>query len=183
MITYRIDTTRSRFTVHAFAGGLLSFVAHSPTFAVQDYHGTVCFADDTRESGRIELSIRADSLRLQDNVKPADRQEIETRMRGEVLETAAYPEIRFEAERLTAQPLGHGEYRLHLDGRLSLHGMAQPHRMDARLLVYDDGLRASGETSLRLSDYRIKPVTAVGGAIKLKDQLRLVFDLVAWKEQ
>ena len=43
------------------------------------------------------------------------------------------------------------------------------------------GVRLTGESTLRLSDYRIRPVTALAGAIRLNDELRLVFDLVAWK--
>jgi hypothetical protein len=32
------------------------------------------------------------------------------------------------------------------------------------------------------TDYGIRPVTALGGAIQLRDQLRLSFDIVAWRE-
>jgi hypothetical protein len=34
---HQIDAGRSRFTAQAFAGGLLSFFAHSPKFAVRDF--------------------------------------------------------------------------------------------------------------------------------------------------
>jgi hypothetical protein len=33
-----------------------------------------------------------------------------------------------------------------------------------------------------MSDHRIRPVTALGGAIKLKDELSLSFDLVGLPE-
>ena len=36
---YRFDPSLSRFTVRAFASGLLSFVGHSPTFAVRQFAG------------------------------------------------------------------------------------------------------------------------------------------------
>jgi polyisoprenoid-binding protein YceI len=100
-------------------------------------------------------------------------------MRREVLESASYPEIRFEATVVAAEEASQGRYRLRLAGRLTLHGVTQSQEMGAELLVFDDGVRLRGESSLRMSDYRIRPVTALGGAIKLKDELRLSFDLAA----
>ena len=55
--------------------------------------------------------------------------------------------------------------------------MTLPHQIVAELLVFSDGLRLRGEDSLRMSDYRIRPVTALGGAIKLRDDLHLAFDI------
>jgi polyisoprenoid-binding protein YceI len=179
---YRLDRNHSRLTAQAFAAGLLSFAAHSPTFAARDLAGELGLDPATAEGGWFRLAVRADSLELLDRVSPADRRDIEGRMRREVLETAAHPEVGFEAEALSARPAGEHEYQLTLDGRLSLHGLTRPHRVEGRLLVYDDGVRLSGAGPLRLGDYDIRPVTALGGAIKLKDQLRLAFDLVAWKE-
>jgi hypothetical protein len=40
-------------------------------------------------------------------------------------------------------------------------------------------LRISGEFPLRQSDYGIKPVSFAGGALRLKDELKLSFELMA----
>jgi polyisoprenoid-binding protein YceI len=129
----------------------------------------------------LAVTVRADSLTLVDQVRPADRQEIETRMRSEVLEISGYPEIRLDADDLPATRIADNRYRLGINGVFSLHGVTQRQRLEAELLVYSDGVRATGELGLRLSDYRIRPVTALGGTIKLKDELRLKFDIAAWK--
>ena len=60
--------------------------------------------------------------------------------------------------------------------------MTRPHSVTAEILVFDDGLRLRGENSLRMSDYRIRPVTALGGTIRLKDELELSFDIVGFPE-
>jgi polyisoprenoid-binding protein YceI len=117
-----------------------------------------------------------------DAVRPADRAEIEDRMRLEVLETAAYPEIRFQSTEIATALVAGNRYRLRIVGLLSLHGVNNPHAFEAELLHYHDGVRLSGEFPLRLSDYRIRPVTALGGTIRLRDQLRVAFDIVAWRE-
>ena len=45
-----------------------------------------------------------------------------------------------------------------------------------------DMLRAFGECSLRQSDYKIRLVSAMGGGLKVKDEVKLSFDLVARKQ-
>jgi polyisoprenoid-binding protein YceI len=182
MIRYRFDPGSSRFTVQAFASGLLSMLGHSPTFAVRDFAGEMGLTGETFAGALLQIAVRADSLTLVDAVSPSDRAEIEGRMRREVLETAAYPEIAFQGTDFAADKVSSGQYRLRIMGRLSLHGVTNPHAMDAQLLVYEDGIRLSGGFALQPSAYRIRPVTALGGAIKLKDHLQLSFDLAGWKE-
>ena len=48
---------------------------------------------------------------MQDKVSATDRREIEGRMRNEVLEIAAYPEIRFQASGITAESLSRADTR------------------------------------------------------------------------
>jgi len=40
-------------------------------------------------------------------------------------------------------------------------------------------LRAFGDFTIRQSDYRIKLASVAGGALKLKDELKFTFDIVA----
>jgi polyisoprenoid-binding protein YceI len=181
-VCYRFDPGHGRFTVQGFAGGMLSFLAHSPTFAVRGYAGELRLDDGSLRTARLQVTVRADSLELLDRVKPADRADIEGRMRGEVLEVGRYPEIRFEAGDVSSSPAGEGQYRLRINGRLTLHGVTNPVTLDAQLLAYSDGVRLVGESPLPLSEYRIRPVTALGGAIHLNDRLRVAFDLAAWKD-
>jgi polyisoprenoid-binding protein YceI len=176
---YRIDPARSRFTVQAFATGLLSFMGHSPAFAVRDFSGTVAFEGGRVGGMRLDLNVRADSLALTGEFRAADREEIERTMRREVLETADYPQIRYEAVAASSETSSPGRYRVRLDGRLSLHGVTREHPAEAELTVFDDGLRLGGGSVVRLTDYRIRPVTALGGTIRLKDELRGTFDLAA----
>jgi polyisoprenoid-binding protein YceI len=178
MNRYAIDPGRSRFTVQAFATGLLSAFAHSPTFAVRGYRGEVRLGS-TAESLELELDVNPDSLDLEDRVRDADRREIEARMRDEVLETSRHRTLGYRGRAVRAETIGQGRYRLALAGDLTLRGTTRPHPIDAELIVFDDGLRLGGTSTLRMSEYGIQPVTALGGTIKLKDELRFSFDLAA----
>ena len=182
MTRYRLGPELSQFTVQAFASGMLSFLGHSPTFAVRDFTGAVAIEGGTIDTMRLDLAVRAASLELLDNVRPADRREIEGTMRGELLETAAYTEVRFVSEEVAGAPVAQGHYRARIAGRLSLHGVTQPHAVNAEVSLFADGLRLRGEGLLRLSDYRIRPVTALGGTIRLKDELKVAFNLAGLPE-
>ena len=182
-VRYRFDPTQSRFTVQAFVAGLLSFVGHSPTFRVRDFTGEMSFEGDDLTGTALELTVPSDALDLQDRVSNSNRTEIEGRMQRDVLETAAHHEIKFQAETLDVQPIARDRYRLRADGRLLLHGVTHPHRIDAELQFHEDALRVLGMTRLRLSDHGIRPVTALGGTITLKDELKLSFDLIGLRER
>src|SRR6185312_12624207 len=49
-------------TVEAVAAGLLSFLGHSPTFAVREFAGAVEFPDDLIASLRLDLTVGAGGL-------------------------------------------------------------------------------------------------------------------------
>ena len=182
MTHYRLGPELSQFTVQAFASGMLSFLGHSPSFAVRDFTGAVAFEGDTINAMRLELTVRADSLELLDKVSASDRREIESAMRRDVLETAAHPEITFVSTEVSGAEAARGHYRACVAGQLSLHGVTQPHAVNAEVLLFADGTRLQGESVLRLSDYRIRPVTALGGTIRLKDELKVAFNLAGLPE-
>jgi polyisoprenoid-binding protein YceI len=179
---YVLDAAQSRFTVQAFVQGALSALGHSPTFAVRAFTGEIRLTPEAIADAAINLAIPAHSLAQTDSVSAKDRDEIESRMRLEVLETAQYPEIVFQSTETTASKIADGWYRLGIIGTLSLHGVTNPHRIDAQLRIMDDEVRLTGDCALAQSAYRVARVSAVGGLITLKDELKIVFDLVARKE-
>ena len=179
---YVLEPSSSRFTVQAFASGMLSGLGHSPTFAVREFTGELRFAPDAPAEASLRVTVKADSLAVTDSVSPKDRDEIESRMRQEVLETAAHPEVVYQSTGVTADKIADNWYRLRFAGELRLHGVAKPHAVDAQLRVQDDQVRLGGDFTLAQSAYRIKPVSALGGMIKLKDELKFAFDLVGRKQ-
>ena len=179
---YRLDPANSRFTVQAFATGLLSFLGHSPTFAVRDFGGEVRFDPAAPEAASVRVTVKADSLQLEDKVSPADRRQIEDTMRREVLETARYPEVVFESTEVAAGPRSGDDWPLRIAGRMTLHGVTRPTRIDARLTFYSDGVRLAGEFTLSQSEFDIRPVVVLGGTLRIKDPVKASFNIVGWKE-
>jgi polyisoprenoid-binding protein YceI len=180
---YVLDKSSSSFTVRVFPTGMLASFGHSPTIAIRDFSGASQFSPDRQDDAALTLKIKAESLEVMDDIKSSDRKEIESTMRQSVLEIEKYPEIAFESTRVTMNRLGENRYQVSMNGNLSLHGVRQPITVPAQVTILGDTMRTSGEFSLLQSQFNIKPVSVAGGAIKLKDELKFKFDIVARVEQ
>ncbi len=181
-VRYVIDAKASTFIVRAFATGMLSAFGHSPTISVPDIEGEVRWTSSSMEDTSLRIVANASSLTVADDISKSDRHEMERKMHEEVLETDSFPEIVYECSRVSSiQKLGEGQFSAALDGYLTLHGVTQGQPISARVTLKGDVLRAAGEFSVRLSDYEIRPVSAAGGMVKLKDELKLSFDIAARK--
>ena len=117
---YVIDARRSRFTVQAFATGILSAMGHNPTIGIRTFSGEVDFDPDGLDASGLRLTIQAASLSVQDDISDKDRHEIERMMKGDVLEVAKYPEIRYEASTSSVSKLGDAMFSAALSGTLKL---------------------------------------------------------------
>jgi polyisoprenoid-binding protein YceI len=181
-VRYVIDAMGSTFVVRAFATGLLSSFGHNPTVAIPDFQGEVQFASEALDDASLRLVIRAASLTVTDDISSKDRQEIERRMNDEVLETDGFEEIVYECPKVSSvQKISDGQYAVTLNGELSLHGVTQTQPVSARVTIKGETLRAAGDFSIRQSAYDIRPVSAAGGTVKLKDELKVSFDITARK--
>ena len=98
-----------------------------------------------------------------------------------MLETSRFPEIAYACppDKATVTRDGDGQFQVRMNGILTLHGVTRGHPVTANVFVTGDLLRGSAETSLRQSDCGIKLVSAVGGMLKVKEDVKLTFDFVA----
>jgi Uncharacterized conserved protein len=183
-VRYRIDPRASRLTARAFAAGPLSAMGHNPSFAARDIAGEAALDPEGSASGSVRLTIKAGSLALSDQMSDKDRREIERTLHDEVLESVRYPEITYaSAETKTAiTRSGEGQFQVTLNGDLTLHGVTRSYPVTARVFVTGDMLRAAAETTLRQSEFGIKLVSVAGGMLKVKEDIKLTFDLVARKQ-
>jgi polyisoprenoid-binding protein YceI len=173
---YILDKDASRFTARVFATGMLSALGHSPTIAIRNFAGEAEYDPAAPEKASLKVRIRADSLQVTDDISSKDRNEIEKTMNEKVLEVSKFPEITFESTGVSER-----EGQLSMQGILSLHGETKSLPIAARVMLLGDSLRASGEFSIQQSDFDIAPVSVAGGTLKLKDELKFSFDIVARK--
>src|SRR5271170_4793465 len=173
-----IDTIASRFTVQAFAAGLLSSFGHNPRIGIRDFDGDMQFVPDTFEKALVRVTVRTNAMDVLDEMKNDDRKKLEELMYGEVLDVQRFPTASYESKQITVQKLSDDLLVAHVSGELSFHGVTQSLSFDARVTRMGTMLRISGEFPLRQSDYGIKPVSFAGGALRLKDEVKFNFELV-----
>jgi len=174
-----IDTRVSQFTVQAFASGLGAAVARSPKIAIRDWTGEAQFDPGNPGDSSLRVRVKAASLEVLDEFRDDDRREIHRVMNKEVLESARYPEIVYESSEIRAERLRDDVYRVTVRGRLTLHGVSNEHALVAQVALGIDSARAYGEFTLRQSDYSIRIAPIAGGNLKLLDELKFSFYVVA----
>ena len=161
---------------------MLSALGHSPTFAIRDFSGEAAIDPSAPAQASLRLQIRASSLQVMDDIKSKDRSEMESVMNQTVLESAKYPDIVFESTAIAATQISEGRYQINMSGNLSLHGVTRSLMVPIQLAFLGEMFRASGECSIAQSNYGIQPVSVAGGSLKLKDELKFTFDIVARKQ-
>jgi polyisoprenoid-binding protein YceI len=182
-VRYAIDPAISRFIVRASATGLLSAFGHDPTIAIRDFAGEIEATETSLETASLTLRVRADRLAVQDNaINDKDRREIERVMKEEVIETARFPEIHFTSTRVGLRPVAEGRNTADITGDLTLHGVTRSLTFVVQTSLLGAMLRANGEFTLLQSQYGITLVSVAGGTLKVKDELKVSFDIVARRQ-
>jgi polyisoprenoid-binding protein YceI len=181
-VRYQMDPKLSQLTVHAFASGLAAVVAHNPKFAIRDFSGEAQFTPGTLGDASIRLRGKAGSLELMDEVSEYDRREIARVTFDEVLETSRYPEMVYESERISVAQLGENLYGAGIKGKLNMHGVTGHVEFTAQVVVGDDTLRGYGNFSVKQTEYGIAIASIAGGTLKMKDEIKIAFFIVAKRQ-
>ena len=180
-IGYVIDARASQFTVQAFASGLIAVVAHSPKIAIREWEGAARMPSSALKDGSIHVRVSASSLEVLDELREVDRRELHRVMNKEVLETDQYPEIVYDSMEVSAEKLKDDLYRVNVHGRLTLHGVSNDQDFVAQAAFGVGSVRAHGSFTLLQSDYNIRIASIAGGTLKLQDELKFTFYVVARK--
>ncbi|MGC2237122.1 MAG: YceI family protein [Pyrinomonadaceae bacterium] len=175
---YKIDSSQSKFMVHASRGGLAWFKGHSHEIAVRDFSGDAELAMDLSNPATLEMSIRADSLEETSDVFTAEQKQIINKELDEiVLEAAKYPEIKFKSTDVKGTING-SRFDVEIGGDMTLHGVTKRVVIPARVSINGDTLRAQGEFSINRKDFKVEATNAFHGLVRIKHKLKFTFDIV-----
>lgn len=161
-----IDAHTSKLIVHVSKAGLFSAFGDNHEIEVAISEGSV-----DEGAGRVRFDVESSRMKVLDpQLSPDKRQQVQERMLGpDVLDVARFPRIKFES--ISVQQLGPG--RLQLRGQLSLHGVTRPLIVN----VQTGNGHYTGNAILKQRDFGITPVTIAGGTVKVKDELKVEFDI------
>lgn len=166
-----IDGPHSTITVRVYKSGFLSAFGHNHEIQAPIQSGQV------KESGNpsLELRIDAHKLRVLDpEASDSTRAQIQETMLGsQVLDADHFPEIRFQST--AVEPKGPEHWTVH--GNLGLRG--KNHLVAVEVTLKDQHYR--GSATLKQTDFGITPVTVAGGTVKVKDDVKIEFDIMLTK--
>lgn len=167
----KIDGPHSTITVRVYKTGFFSAFAHNHEIQAPIQSGEV------KESGSpsVELHVDARKMRVIDpEASQGTRTKIQETMLGaQVLDADHFPEIRFQST--SVEPKGPDHWIVH--GNLALHG--KDHPIAVEVTLKDERYR--GSASLKQTDFGIIPVTVAGGTVKVKDEVKVEFDIALVK--
>ena len=179
--TYTIVPSESSFWVFVGKAGLFSMLAHDHDIGVKSFSGRVVIPQAGAGGGSLEMEVDAGSLVVLDK-EPSeeDKKKIFDSMHREVLESAKHPKITFKSVSVSdVKRTGNDAYNLVVNGDLTLHGVTKRIAVPVAATVTPQDLRATGKYTLKQTDYGIKPYSAAGGTVKVKDEVIVNFSIVA----
>jgi polyisoprenoid-binding protein YceI len=167
--SHPIDAERSTLTVFAYKSGLFSAFADDHVIRAPIASGSMA----TDPPLAVEVSVRSATLTVLDPKLSTDkRADVQTRMLSpEVLDSVKYPNITFTSTAIESA----GPDRWTVTGRLSIHGETR----STTFAVARQGGRYRGTLAVSQRDFGIQPISIAGGAVKVKDELKVELDIVA----
>ena len=163
-----VDTSRSKVTIRVDKSGLFSAFAHNHTIEAPIASGQL-----DAEKRTVTLTFHARDMRVLDpGTKESERAEIDQTMKSDkVLAAERFPEIRFVSTEVTPQEAD----RYRVRGDLTLHGVTKPVEVSVAMAKG----RYNGSVKLKQTDFGIAPVNIAGGAVKVKDVIEIIFEIVS----
>ncbi len=175
-----IDAANSQVLIQVGKVGLFGFAGHVHQVSATDVHGRVTFDPADLQYASVWLEFPAKALRVTGKDEPpADVVEVQKVMLGDrVLDVARFPTIVFASRRIFVTARTAGTADVVIDGDMTLHATTRPTTIRASVMLDAGGrVTARGSFVLKQTDFGMVPVTAVGGTIRVKDELEIQFVL------
>ena len=162
----QIDAQKSSITVRVYKTGLFSAFAHN-----HEIHAPIQEGSFAATKRTVEFTVDAKQLRVMDpDASSSDRIQVQANMQGaEVLDVGKFPEIKFSST--SVEPNGAGKWKVL--GNLTLHGQTHPVGVD----VQGGSGHYTGSATLKQTDFGITPIRIAGGSIKVRDEVRVEFEI------
>ena len=177
---WTVTASDGELLIRTGVAGRAARMGHRLTIAMTRWEATVAWA--AAEPVSAELTVEIDSLEVlrgEGGVKGLTGPE-KSLVKSNALKSLdanRYPEIRFAADEIDKTD---GGYRL--AGKLHIRGKSRKHVVDLRTEDLGDGWRMSVESSVRQTDYGVKPYSLLMGSVKVADEVSVSFTAVHAKD-
>jgi polyisoprenoid-binding protein YceI len=170
--TYTLNAENGTLSVRTGRNGAAAKAGHDLLIEVGSWEGTLQLADDPAASS-IRLTADAGSMRVLEGsggmtkLGDDDKAGIKQTIDDDILKGCT---ISFES---AAVREGAGGQGLDVEGQLDLLGRRAPVSF---ALTVDDGGHVTGTATVRQTDFKIKPYSALFGTLKVADEVTVAVD-------
>lgn len=170
-----IEAHRSLVVIEAHRGGSLARMGHDHVIAAHGVQGFVA-----PDHGRADLYIRLEELVVDEPELRAEAKLTTYPSADDIAGTRRNMLKAFEADRypfavIHIERLGEANLRV----AVSLHGVTRTEELPAQVAVTGEEMTITGELPLRQSDFGIRPVSVLGGALQVLDEVQIRYSLRA----
>jgi polyisoprenoid-binding protein YceI len=178
--SWTLDACDGELLVRTGVKGRAARMGHRLTIVMKRWRATVTWDDGRPVTA--DLAVETDSfqaLRGEGGVKGlsgAEKALVRSNALGS-LDAGRFPEIRFRTQTIEEAADG---YRL--TGTLQIRNKSREHVIDLRTEDLGDSWRMSAESTVRQSDYGVKPYSLLMGSVQVADEVTVSFTAVRAKD-
>jgi polyisoprenoid-binding protein YceI len=170
----RLEPGSGHLVIHTRRQGLAATVGHDLTIDVTDWSAEVDPGGNDPSAAWVRVEVELGSLAVREDtggalpLSESDRGEIDVNMHR-ILASDGQPTATFVSTRVLPTPDGGA-----IDGTLTLNGVERPLRLQ---VVRTSPGHYRGNATVVQSEHGIKPYSAFFGALKLRDEVAVEFDV------
>jgi polyisoprenoid-binding protein YceI len=177
---YTIDQTSSRIMVQLTHEGFISKLRPHNEVSVKSFNGKVQVPLSNESEIAVVLESEVSSMTNVDkDMSEFERKEFHNILHNAVLESEKYPTIKFASISVTDVRGSDEDRTFTLNGDLTIREVTRRIAVPVNVTINNQELRATGEGRIKQSEFGIKPYTGGFGAIKIADEVKVNFVIVA----
>jgi polyisoprenoid-binding protein YceI len=177
---YTIDPASSRIIVQLTQEGFLAKLRPRNEVVIKDFNGKIQVAQNDESDIAVVLESEVNSLTNVDkDMSEFERKEFHNVLHNVVLESEKFPTIKFASISVTDVQGSNEGRTFTLNGDLTIREVTRRVAVPLSVTIREQELRATGEGRIKQSEFGIKPYTGGLGAIKIADEVKVNFVIVA----
>ncbi|HKQ78139.1 MAG TPA: YceI family protein [Blastocatellia bacterium] len=177
---YTIDLAQSQVTATLTQEGFIARRYPSHRVEVKNFNGKIEVSE--KDETAVEVEVEADSKSLTNvdqDMSEFERKEFHSVVNDQVLESGKFPRIKFVSVSVSDAQKSGEKRSFTLNGDLTLRDVTKRVSFPVTVTIANDQLRAIGEAKFKQSDFGIKPYSGKLGLIKVGDEVKVNFAIVA----
>jgi polyisoprenoid-binding protein YceI len=178
--TYTIDLSQSRVIATLTQEGFIARRYPTHRVEVKNFSGKIEASE--RDETRIAVEVEAEAKSLtnvDEGMTEFERREFHNVLNNLVLESDKFPKIKFVSVSVSDARKSGETRAFTLNGDLTMRDVTKRVSFPVTVTISKDQLRATGVAGLKQTDFGIKPYSGKLGMIKIGDDVKINFEIVA----